>query len=113
MCLNGKKKLMKTQHLGWLSCSLLRGRIIYLKLLVASRTHRVYERFYKIYIVETKRQVNPCHQGKAPSVRAGNKRQGIGEGNTLFREVPSGCWQRAWCFQTLALFNPSLVLTDP
>lgn len=65
---------MKTQHLGWLSYSLLGGRIIYLKLLVASRTHRVYKWFYKICIVETKRQVNPCHKGTASSVQAGNAR---------------------------------------
>lgn len=75
MCLNEKKKKrMKTQHLGWLSCNLLGGRIIYLKLLVASRTHRVYKWFYKICIVETERQVNPCHKGKASSVHAGNTR---------------------------------------
>lgn len=77
MCLNKKrekkrekrkKKRMKTQHLGWLSCSLLRGRIIYLKLLVASRTRRVSKWFYKIFSVETERQVNPCHRGTASTV---------------------------------------------
>lgn len=95
---------MKTQHLGWLSCSLLRGRIIYLKLLVASRTRRVYKWFYKIFSIETERQVNPCHRVQLPLEEGGNR---------ALRQAPSGCWKHAWCFQALALFNTFLALTDP
>lgn len=68
---------METQHLRWFSYCLHRGvGFIYLKLLVASITHRVYVKFYKICIIETKKKANPCHKGKAYSLQTGNS--GVG-----------------------------------
>lgn len=71
-----EKKKNEWKHSTYvdLAAASLEVEFIYLKLLVASRTHRVYKRFYKICILETKRQANPCHKGEAYSLQTGNAR---------------------------------------
>lgn len=97
---------MKTQHLGWLSCSLLRGQIIYLKLLVASRTHRVYKRFYKICIVETKRQVKSMSQGESSQRTGWDRTPGHRVGKHALQTSATGVLATCMVLSDISLVQP-------